>query len=763
MGDDPVDRLTPPAAPVRISCLMPTRGRHHLLPRALQCFLAQDVADAELVIVSEDGVPDTLAAALAGGRVRHVPCPPGLTLGAKRNLACRAARGDILVHWDDDDWQSPQRLQRQLAALEQPGVRLCGSGRVYFHELDGHRAWLYQYRGPRRPWVYGATLAFRRSYWQDHPFPDLAVGEDNAFVWAANPGEVRDLDDPTLCVATVHPGNTSPKDTGNAWWQPVTLPPELAAACRGDAPGPLRNVYACLVHERPDCVIDLVRNLRHLDADSPILLYDGSPHGRLLDARLPWARWGAELVPRPRPMAWGQLHGFALDCLRHLRDSGRDYDVLTNVDSDQLALRAGYPRHLAGRLGDRRGLGLLSGEPAHQGPATRIPPAATAQQEIEHWRPWLHGFPDGERHWVHWTFWPQTVITREAGEALVERFDGDTLLERTLAGSRLWATEEVLLPTLVRLLGFRIERNPCSARWVQYRVAYDTAQVRAALACPDACWMHPVPRRYDDPIRVQVRRHHGDYRCAGPRAPSPPGETAMLATMRGIEGWLADDEAALLHRLATALPARAGDGSAAPTLVEVGSYCGKATFVLADALRRAGTAGRVVAIDRFDGVLGAADRPAPRQAPSLEKFRRTLQGTGIAPWVETVVGGAAEQAWDRPVDLLLLDGLHDYASLVQDLAAFDACMAPGALLALHDCADYFPDVGILADELIASGLWAEHAWAGTLRVLVRRAAQAADGVRPSRAATPATDADGPVVPVVPVVAAPPGVIRTGTP
>ena len=92
-----------------------------------------------------------------------------------------------------------------------------------------------------------------------------------------------------------------------------------------EAPGadlaPLRNVYACLVHESQECVIDLVRNLRHLDAYSRILLYDGSKNSKLLDPRLPWARWGVELYPRPRMMKWGFLHEFAIDCLSYLQAS----------------------------------------------------------------------------------------------------------------------------------------------------------------------------------------------------------------------------------------------------------------------------------------------------------------------------------------------------------------------------------------------------------------------------------------------------------
>ncbi|WP_176256703.1 glycosyltransferase family 9 protein [Derxia lacustris] len=202
---------------------MPTRNRHALLPAAIAQFRAQDVADAELVVVSEDGVPPEVVELMrADPRIRHVPCPPGLRLGAKRNLACAAARGELLAHWDDDDWQAPDRLRRQLAALDaEPRAELCGTSRVFFREVDGAGAWEYRYQGPRRPWVYGATLMFRRAYWARQRFPEQDIGEDNAFVWAARPEQVIDLDEPALCVASVHAGNSSRKDTRNAWWTPV--------------------------------------------------------------------------------------------------------------------------------------------------------------------------------------------------------------------------------------------------------------------------------------------------------------------------------------------------------------------------------------------------------------------------------------------------------------------------------------------------------------------------------------------------------------
>src|SRR5580704_17462980 len=102
----------------------------------------------------------------------------------------------------------------------------------------------------------------------------------------------------------------------------------------------IRNVYACLVHESPECVIDLVRNLRSLDPSSEILLYNGGHVSDLLNFGLPFEKYGATIHPSPRPMKWGRLHDFALDSMRFALAQGR-FDTLTIVDSDQLAIRPG--------------------------------------------------------------------------------------------------------------------------------------------------------------------------------------------------------------------------------------------------------------------------------------------------------------------------------------------------------------------------------------------------------------------------------------
>jgi len=707
---------------IAVSAIMPTADRRRFVPGAIAAFLAQGREDAELVILDDgddcvaDLVPDD-------PRIRYVRETARRALGDKRNRLCALARGAIIFHWDDDDWHAPDRIDRQAAAIEASGADICGIDRVIFLSDDGEKAWDYVYRGRER-WVCGGSLAYRRAFWEGHLFPALRVGEDTRWVFSAAGAAVHAMDAPDIFVGRVHAGNTSPKRTQGGFYHPRDPGPVRAMvagfagrACSPPAAAaPVANVNACLVHEKPECVVDLVRNLRHLDPASPILLYDGSAGGDLIDRRLPWARWGVEIVPGPAPMRWGTLHRFALDCIRHL--AGRGHDVMTIVDSDQLMLRAGYPQHLASRAGGDIRRQLLSSDPARQGPATRQGPARAALAEIALWRPWLARFPDGEAKFVHWTFWPATAIGADAASAILPLFD-DPDLKAILAVSRLWATEEVLFPTFAALLGFDVVRNPCRTDFVQYRTPWRPADVDRALAEPDAFFIHPVPRQLDNVLRARIRERHGGYRVAPP-APAPPSSAGslwpLIAAMREIEGWLADEEGEALFLAARDALARPG---AAGRIVEVGSHCGKATYLLAQAARAAPVEAGVTAIDAFDGLAGSRDRKLERLAPSRVRFDHMVARHGLADWIDVRTGQAPALGWSGAVDLLVVDGLHDYAAVAADFCAFEAWLGPDARVAFHDYADYFPGVCAFVDELAADGGWQVETAAATLRILKR--------------------------------------------
>ena len=201
------------------SCIMPTADRPAFVPQAIACFLAQDFACRELIVLDNGRTPIAHLLPQADPRVHYQHIGPGYKLGALRNRACELARGEFIVHWDDDDWYAADRITRQVNCLQQTGAELCGSSHIHFLHASAPLAWLYAARGPR-PWIAGSTLAYRRTLWERRPFDAVQVGEDSLFVAALPQDRVVDLVDPGLCIAAVHAGNTSPKSPMGMEWQP---------------------------------------------------------------------------------------------------------------------------------------------------------------------------------------------------------------------------------------------------------------------------------------------------------------------------------------------------------------------------------------------------------------------------------------------------------------------------------------------------------------------------------------------------------------
>lgn len=197
---------------------MPTRGRRRFVPHAIACFLQQDYPRLELVIADDgdDPIEDLVP---PDARIRYVRMPRSPRIGGKRNQACAQARGEIIAHWDDDDWSAPWRVSYQVQALVETGADICGLGHILFYEPAAGRAWQYVYPPEGRPWVHGATLAYRASFWRRNPFPDIHVGEDTRFVWSERGQCVRRLERQDFFVGTIHGGNTSPKQTGDRRWR----------------------------------------------------------------------------------------------------------------------------------------------------------------------------------------------------------------------------------------------------------------------------------------------------------------------------------------------------------------------------------------------------------------------------------------------------------------------------------------------------------------------------------------------------------------
>ncbi len=89
---------------------------------------------------------------------------------------------------------------------------------------DGIKWW--KYCGSSN-YALGTSLVYRRSWWAQHPFPKLQVGEDNSFVHAAA-RVLTTADAGEMQWATNHQGNTSPRNIIGTSWRACD-PPSLPA------------------------------------------------------------------------------------------------------------------------------------------------------------------------------------------------------------------------------------------------------------------------------------------------------------------------------------------------------------------------------------------------------------------------------------------------------------------------------------------------------------------------------------------------------
>ena len=161
-----------------------------------------------------------------------------------------------------------------------------------------------------------------------------------------------------------------------------------------------------------------------------------------------------------------------------------------------------------------------------------------------------------------------------------------------------------------------------------------------------------------------------------------------------VEGWLSLAQAAELHRAAAA---------AGGPVVEIGSFRGRSTIVLAHA---APEDVEIVAVDPHLGSDRGPQEIAERPdlgAADVAAFRANLTRAGVAARVRHVRRRSAEALGEAPgrIGLLYVDGAHRYGPARDDLARWGARVAPGGTLLVHDA---FSSVGVtLAILRVLSG------------------------------------------------------------
>lgn len=151
---------------------------------------------------------------------------------------------------------------------------------------------------------------------------------------------------------------------------------------------------------------------------------------------------------------------------------------------------------------------------------------------------------------------------------------------------------------------------------------------------------------------------------------------------------ITDEETPVLQDIARKVPENG-------TIVEIGSAFGYSISKMADAAKKSVT---LYAIDPWSLIDQRGQRL--REAMFMQEISHYLNIKPIKNFSQNV-------DWNQEIDLLFIDGKHDYNSVLGDYLKFSRFVKIGGFLVFHDYREeQAPGVTKAVDEtVIPSGLW----------------------------------------------------------
>lgn len=145
-----------------VSVIIPTHGRPHFLPRAINSALAGMGEDVEVIVVpngSDSSWRSGVSAHASDPRMQVSPIAQRHA-NAARNHGMALARGKYLRFLDDDDYLYPQRAALQYESIERSDADLCAGSVDIIDERGGV---MRRYDLPDTEDIAAATLDSKRN------------------------------------------------------------------------------------------------------------------------------------------------------------------------------------------------------------------------------------------------------------------------------------------------------------------------------------------------------------------------------------------------------------------------------------------------------------------------------------------------------------------------------------------------------------------------------------------------------------------------
>jgi len=147
-------------------------------------------------------------------KIKYMPIEGRMTIGEKRNCAIREATNDIILFMDDDDHYPPTSFRRRVAWLTK-GVKrgettqriaCCTTLALYDLQKGTSAVNVPPFDIAFAQRISEATLTFRKSAWEERPFPLVSVAEGEGWIQGRE-HEVIEIPPQQIIVAFTHGAN----------------------------------------------------------------------------------------------------------------------------------------------------------------------------------------------------------------------------------------------------------------------------------------------------------------------------------------------------------------------------------------------------------------------------------------------------------------------------------------------------------------------------------------------------------------------------
>jgi Glycosyl transferase family 2 len=207
-----------------ITIITPTYNRKKLIDIAFHNLLATDYPrnKIEWIVIEDNEKTPHMASdkivqfqvQVPDLRIKYIPIEGRMTIGEKRNCAIREASNDIILFMDDDDHYPSTSFRRRVAWLTK-GVKrgktehtiaCCTTLALYDLQRGVSAVNVPPFDIAFAQRISEATLTFRKSAWEERPFPLVSISEGEAWLQGRE-DQVIEIPPQQIIVAFTHGNN----------------------------------------------------------------------------------------------------------------------------------------------------------------------------------------------------------------------------------------------------------------------------------------------------------------------------------------------------------------------------------------------------------------------------------------------------------------------------------------------------------------------------------------------------------------------------